>query len=276
MPFERANDPDAFRTFEHGGWEEVSAGYARHFTRLTSQTLPALLDAAGVAAGARVLDLCAGPGMVSRAALERGAQAVGLDFSAAAVAIAQRNVPGAEFRQGDAQDLPFADDSFDSVICAYGVMHVADPEQALAEMRRVLKRGGRAALSVWSTPRPDNGLGVVFGAVRRHGDPNVPLPHGPDFFQFSESAVLKAVLIRVGFADIRAQRVEQSWRMEDSAGLIAAIAEGTVRARALLRGQTLAARQAIEAAIERAMAQFRTPDGSYLVAMPALVGAGRK
>ncbi|WOS66101.1 class I SAM-dependent methyltransferase [Sinorhizobium fredii] len=78
---ESSRDPAVFREFEHTGWEAVSKGYEQHFARLTRQTVPALLDAARIAKGMRVLDVCTGPGMLARAAAERGAQVVGLDFS---------------------------------------------------------------------------------------------------------------------------------------------------------------------------------------------------
>jgi SAM-dependent methyltransferase len=196
MAIESSRNPGAFREFEHDGWETVSVGYERHFARLTIRTVPAILDAAHVAEGVRVLDVCTGPGMLAGAAVKRGAQVVALDFSGKLIEIARRNVPGAEFRQGDAQTLPFEADSFDSVVCGYGIIHVPEPQKALSEMRRVLKPGGCLAVSVWEAAKPGNGFGLLFGAIRKHGDLNVPLPHGPDFFQFSEPDKLKAAFKR--------------------------------------------------------------------------------
>ena len=85
----------------------------------------------------RVLDVCCGPGMISAAAARRGAQIVGLDFSAAAVDIARASVPAAEFHEGDAQNLPFDDSSFDAVVCGFGIIHLPDPQRGLAEMYRL-------------------------------------------------------------------------------------------------------------------------------------------
>ncbi len=79
--------------FEHDGWEAVSNGYVRHFGRLTSQTVPAALDAAGVTKETHLLDVCTGSGVLAGAALERGAQVVGLDFSDKLIQIAKRNLP---------------------------------------------------------------------------------------------------------------------------------------------------------------------------------------
>src|SRR5262245_47901336 len=167
MAIESSHDPGAFREFEHDGWETVSVGYERHFARLTTQTVPGILDAAHVAEGMRVLDVCTGPGMLAGTAVKRGAQVVALDFSGKLIEIAMRNAPGAEFRQGDAQALPFEADSFDSVVCGYGIIHVPEPQRALSEMRRVLKPGGFLAVSVWEAAKPGNGFGLLFGAIRK-------------------------------------------------------------------------------------------------------------
>jgi SAM-dependent methyltransferase len=276
MIIQKSEDPKGFTSFEHEGWQTVSAGYELHFERLTGQTAPATLDAAGVGPDMRVLDVCTGPGILATAVQERGATVVGLDFSDEFLALARRNVPGATFQRGDAQALPFDDDSFDAVVCGYGVIHVPDPEKALSEIARVLRPGGRAAVSVWAAPTPDNGFGVVYGALKAHGDMSVPVPHGPDFFQFSALESMTAALQGAGLSEVAVTPVPQDWQMNNPLDLVEALLEGAVRARALLRGQTDTARQAIDAAITEGMGRFGSTDGGYNVAMPAIVGSGAK
>ena len=276
MTIESSRDPDAFRDFEHTGWEAVSSGYVRHFVRLTAQSVPAILDAARVTMGVRLLDVCTGPGIVAGAALERGAEVVGLDFSGKQVEIAKRNVPGAEFKQGDAQALPFEDESFDAVVCGYGIIHLPTPEKALSEMHRVLRPGGYFAASVWEAPEPTNGFGVLFEAIKKHGDLTVPLPHGPDFFQFSEPGKFVAALEDTGFTDTTVETVEQTWELDDPLGIMAAILEGAVRTRGLLLAQTDDVRSAIATEVAKGTQHYRSSDGIYRVPMPALVGSGRK
>ena len=276
MAIELSKEPEAFQDFEHQGWQAVSGGYDQHFARLTGQSVPATLDAAGVAADSAVLDVCTGPGMLAAAALARGARVIGLDFSEQVIEVARHNVPDADFRQGDAQQLPFDDDHFDAVVCGYGVMHVPDPSKALGEMRRVVKTGGRIAISTWEAPLPENGFGLLFGALKTHGNLEVPLPHGPNFFQFSAPDRMTDALDALGLSDIALERVEQTWELSQAGDLVALVIEGTVRARALLLGQNPTARRAIESAVVAGMARYRTPAGGYRVAMPALVGSGRK
>ena len=186
MPIQVSNDPGAFRAFEHSGWNAASEEYERAVGPLTAQSADVTLDAAGVFSGCKVLDVCTGHGVLALAATKRGAKVCALDFAEAMIAAARRNVPAAECRQGDAQVLPYADNTFDAVVCGYGIIHLPEPDRALAEMRRVLHPGGRVAISVWERPSPNSGFGLVMGAIKAHGRIDVPLPHGPDFFQFGD------------------------------------------------------------------------------------------
>src|SRR5215470_2502040 len=100
-------DPHSFREFEHSGWEKVPQRYREAWGNLTAQAIEPLLDAADVKKNTKVIDIATGPGFVAAAAAKRGAMVVGVDFSAAMVAEAQRNYPEVEFREGDAEQLPF-------------------------------------------------------------------------------------------------------------------------------------------------------------------------
>src|SRR6516225_7973699 len=100
-------DPQAVRAFEHAGWQQAAAHYATTFARATRGFVDALLDAAGLGAGMRMLDLACGPGVVTGAAAGRRAQPVGLDFSQAMVELACAGHPGIRFEEGDAEALPF-------------------------------------------------------------------------------------------------------------------------------------------------------------------------
>lgn len=276
MNIESSNEPQEFTKFEHEGWETISRGYERHFAPLTSQSVSALLDAAEVGTGASVLDVCCGPGMISAAAVERGAKAVGIDFSSEAINIARSNVESAEFWEGDAQSLSFDDGSFDAVICGFGIIHIPDPKRALAEMHRVLRPGGRLSVSVWEAPGQDNGFGLLFGAIRTHADMEVPIPHGPDFFQFSDSTKLSNALRNTGFHDPSVHIVEQFWKLDAATGLITSIMEGAVRSRGLIMAQTNKVKKSIYKEVEDGMERYRSPDGTYRVPMPALIGSATK
>jgi SAM-dependent methyltransferase len=269
-------DTNAFAAFELEGWEDVCAGYEAHFGRLTRQSSNALLSAAEVTGDMRLLDVCCGPGMISAAAAVRGAQAIGLDFSAATVKLAASRVPEAGFRRGDAGNLPFDDGEFDAAVCGFGIIHLPDPHRGLREMKRVVRPGARIGVSVWVAPQKGNGFGLIYGAIKAHADMNVPMPEGPDFFQFSEPEKLERALAETGLTEARSTIVDQFWDFERADDMTRVIFEGMVRARGLVLAQTEPVRQAIVADIETGMDAFRRSEGGYRVPMPAIVGSARK
>ena len=276
MSIQVSSDPRAFRAFEHTGWNAVSEAYERAIGPLTAQSAEIMLDTAGVASGCNVLDVCTGHGVLALAATQRGAKVCALDFAEAMVAAAHRNVPTAECRQGDAQDLPYAENAFDAIVCGYGIIHLPEPDRALVEMRRVLRPGGRVAISVWERPSPNNGYGVLMGAIKAHGRLDVPLPHGPDFFQFGDMDNMKGALAQTGFIDVDAVTVPLTLRLERATSFMDTVLQGTVRAKALLLAQSDAALSAINAATAQAIDRLFRAEDSFRVPMPAIVGSGVK
>ena len=85
---------------------------------------------------------------------------LGLDAAVGMVAAARARYPEIEFRQGDAERLPFADASFDAVVAGFVVNHLPCPERALVEFARVLRPDGRVAVTVWDRPERMRLLGI--------------------------------------------------------------------------------------------------------------------
>lgn len=121
---------------------------------LFRQWAPKVADAARIQPGERVLDLACGTGVLAREVLSRVGAAghvVGLDLSPGMLDVAKRLTPEAEWREGSAGALPFADQAFDAVVSQFGLMFFTDREQALREMLRVLTPRGRLAVAVWNS-----------------------------------------------------------------------------------------------------------------------------
>lgn len=275
MAIEKSNNPGKFFDFERAGWSASIVGYDEGFGEVSRQTVAPTLDAVNLRGGMRLLDVCCGPGMLTQGAMQRGATAIGVDFPDV-IALARKRAPGVEFQAGDAQALQFADNSFDAVVCGYGVMHVPDPEEAMREMLRVVRPGGRVAITVWDSRTPNNGFGLVYGAVRAHGNMNVPLPHGADFFQFSTPEKMRAALEEIGFIGVAAKELHQAWHVKSPAQVFDAIRTGTVRARALLAAQSEAAMPAIRRWFDETVGAMGSPDKGYDVPLPAIIGSGAK
>lgn len=268
-------DPNAFREFEHRGWQGIPQLYHEAFGQLTTQSIEPLLDAAGVKNGARVIDIASGPGYVAAAAARRGATVIGVDFSAAMVAEAQGRNRGVEFREGDAEQLPLENGLFDAAVMNFGILHLARPDQALAEAYRVLCTGGRFAFTAWAKPDEAAGFGIVLRSIAAHGDPSVPLPEGPPFFRFSEPDECVRSLHAVGFVSPKAVTLPQIWRLPSVDSLFEFMKKSTVRTAGLLRAQKPEALEKISAAIRDELIKSQKNNALELP-MPAILASGTK
>jgi SAM-dependent methyltransferase len=265
----------AFGAFERRGWDVAANPYHQHFGALTQQSSEVLLDAAGVRAGSKVLDVATGAGYVAALARKRGADAIGLDFSPMQVELARRTYPGIEFQQGDAENLPFQADRFDAVVMAFCLLHLPNPERAVAEAFRVLKPGGRFAATVWAKPEANPAYAMMLGAIERHGV-KVDLPPGPPFFRFADAEEVARVLGAAGFVEPQTQVVPQYWRHASPDDLFAAFSEGTVRAAAMLRGQPEATLQKIRLAVRSEVLKLPRNGPVYVISAPASLSSARK
>jgi SAM-dependent methyltransferase len=125
---------------------------ALHVPALFEQWCRRVLDAAGVEAGHRVLDVACGTGVLAREAANRVGAAgfvAGVDPGPGMLAVAREIEPSVEWREGAAEALPYPDQFFDAVVSQFGLMFFSDRSQALREMQRVLRPGGRMAVAVW-------------------------------------------------------------------------------------------------------------------------------
>lgn len=265
----------AFRDFEHAGWESVVAEYASSFGGLTAQAVEPLLDSVGAGAGTRLLDVASGPGYAAAAAAKRGASVVGVDFSAPMVAEAKKRFPTLEFREGDAEALPFSDECFDAVVMNFGMLHLARPDQAMSEACRVLRAGGRFGFTVWAKPVETAGFGITLGAIPAHGDMNVPLPEGPPFFRFSEWDECVRSLLQAGFVDSRVKKIPQTWRLSSPDSLFEAMQTATVRTAGLLSRQTPPALERIRGMMANASRLYEK-NGVFELPMPAILASAVK
>jgi len=136
-----------------------------------AQWAPLLCDAAGIGPGQRALDVACGTGIVARTAAERGATAAGVDLNDAMLTVARRVRPDLDFRQGNADALPFADGSFDSVLCQMALMFFPDRSQALAEMARVAITEGTVAVAVPGALDTQAAFAPFVAMAARHAGP---------------------------------------------------------------------------------------------------------
>jgi ubiquinone/menaquinone biosynthesis C-methylase UbiE len=173
----------------------------------------ALLDITPVKAAERVLDLACGTGVVTRAVAPIAGAAghvTGLDLRPGMIAVAS-SMPApdgahVEWVEGDALALPFADRSFDVVLCQQGIQFFPDQPRAMREMRRVLAPGGRVGLAVWRALDQNEFFAAMTEVELRHltavGMTYEDLA-GP--FLFGDPEWLQALITDAGFGDVRVE-----------------------------------------------------------------------
>jgi SAM-dependent methyltransferase len=267
-------DPEAFRNFEHEGWNRLSLGYHSHWEHLTTQAIPQMLDGTDVAEGMDVLDVASGPGYVSGAAASRGAKTVGLDLSEKMTELAAQNYPNLTFEFGDAEALQFPDGSFDVVLINFGILHFPDADKALSEAHRVLKSRGRLGFTAWAGPE-GSAIGIAMAAIAKEGTLEVDLPAGTPMFRFADHDECERALGGIGFNDISSTDIMLTWRLPNPDALMESFRNATVRAGGLLGAQDPAVRPAIAAAMTEACKPFDKGDHTDLP-MPAVLTIGTK
>lgn len=235
---------DELRIHVRSMWSAVADRWARHADdadRRGAHLTDAMLRGADLRDGDDVLELACGPGGTGLAAAERvgpGGHVVLSDVVPEMAAIAgsrakDRGLTNVSTAVLDLEAIDAEDASFDVVLCREGLMFAVDPRHAAAEIRRVLRPGGRVAIAVWG-PRTDNPwLGIVFDAVTAVTGFPVPPPGVPGPFALDDRAQLGDILETAGFASIAIEEIatplrspsfEHWWsRTSALAGPIAAI-----------------------------------------------------
>lgn len=265
---------EAFAAAEREGWSDPErvAAYTALFAKGSDQIIPAIVEACRPGPGTKALDLCCGHGNLTEALSDAGAEVTGLDFSPAMLAAARARVPGAAFVEGDAQAMPFADGSFDVVVSNVGLGHVPDQPKAVAEIARVLKPGGVAALSSWSAPEDSPSFQVVFGALKAKADDLSAAPSAPDFHALARPETAEPLLGKAGFRDLRLKTVNVVWEFDRPEGFAEVFRRATVRAAMMVGSQSAQSQSAIWQAMTETVAdRFGDGSGRWRVPFPAVL-----
>jgi len=164
-----APDLAAIKTRQQAVWSTGNYAVVGITLQIVGENLCEALD---LRAGSRVLDVAAGNGNATLAAARRFCEVVSTDYVATLLASgrARADAEGlpVRFQEADAENLPFADASFDAVLSTFGVMFTPAQERAAAELARVCRPGGRIGLANWT---PEGFIGQLFRIIGRYAPP---------------------------------------------------------------------------------------------------------
>ena len=195
-------------------WRDSAQYWAKHNATIYAMFAPltqALIEHAAIGEGQSVLDVAGGPGepsltiaeAVGRTGIVTCTDAVAEMVETARAEAERRGITNVRFQQCSADDLPFADNSFDAVVCRLGVMLFPDPLAAIREMLRVTKPRGRLAFVVWHKSELNPFCYAVTNVMDQHVKSQPEDPDAPGAFRFAEPGKLANVLKETGAVDVK-------------------------------------------------------------------------
>lgn len=228
------------------GWSEVATGWAELWGSFAEPAQDALVAAAGIGPGTRVLDVGCGSGEFLSRLGAKGAEAVGADPAPLMVAAASVH---ADVVLADAENLPFDAGRFDVVTAVNALQFAADTRAALTEFARVLAPGGRIGVANWAEAAR-NDIDVIERAVAAAIDED-QLPDGP----LRAAGGLEEAMTDAALEVVASGIVEVPWHASGEAMLV----------RGILLGEDASTMAELHPVIVEAAAPFRTPEGGYVL-----------
>jgi SAM-dependent methyltransferase len=279
---------ETYREHAHRQWteDETVAAWRKWHAQIAAFTrgaTDAILEAAHLRPGMHVLDLASGVGDPALTAAERVAPSGRVTasdlgrgmFSLAEELARQRGITNLEFRQANAEALPFPDRSFDAVTCRFAIMLVPDAAKVLRESLRVLKPGGRAAFVAFGK-REQPWFTTTAGIVFKHAGAPPPDPDLPNLFMFGERDRLRRLIEGAGFADAREEVRTLRARWEGSAEKYwEQFTEVSAPFRPILAKLSPESRRAVMAESIAALSKFADGNG-LTIPLEIVVGSGTR
>jgi ubiquinone/menaquinone biosynthesis C-methylase UbiE len=256
-------------------WNLVARDYALEVVPQFEKYASDALRIANIRAGARVLDVAAGPGTLTLVAAKNAKSVEAIDFASDMIALLEQRAREAGLgnvnaRVGDGQALPYEAGSFDAVFSMFGLIFFPDRAQGLSEMKRVLAPGGVAVVSSWRPFSEAPLLAALMGALAEQ----LPdLPFGKSKAPMGEVDEVLSEMTAAGFRDVHAEAVAHSMEAPDMATFWGSM-ERTMAPVVLLRKKMGEAWAPVGARILASLSS-RFGSGPQSGVMPALLGIGR-
>jgi SAM-dependent methyltransferase len=215
-----------------------------------------ILSLAGVGPGKSILDIGCGAGGALALALQSGAEIAGLDASQSLIAIARERLPGARLEIGEMEDLPFSDGTFDIVTGINAFQFAEEIVRALAEARRVCRRGGTVMMVVWGE-RERCQLPTL---MSRTVAPLMPPGSGPPM-PLAEPGVIERLMESAGLRPTGSGTIDGSLAFGDRETTLRAFASAGI----VIRAERHSGTEKVRRAIAEALPEYTRPDGRIVL-----------
>lgn len=267
-------------------WEAAAPGWAkweRAFSAGLKGVTADLLDMAGVAAGARVLDIACGAGAQTLEAARRvgpDGAVVASDISAAMLEHVRRNAEAAgitniETREGAAESVARMDSQFDAAICRLGLMLFPKAGASLSAVRRALKPGARFSALVFSTPANNPFMAQPMDILLRHAGKQPPGADRPGIFALGGQGALETRLSDSGFVEVDTKTVRAPLDLPSAAAALEMIQQAFGAYRAVVAELGEKERAGAWAEVEARLRQFET-DAGFSCEFEFIIGSGAR
>ena len=279
-------DPDQFKADQRQEWDAVAIGWHKWwdtFERGAQHVSDPLVELAEIAPGQRVLDVATGigePACTAARMVGAGGRVVATDQAPQMLAIARERADALglvnmELREMDAEVLDFPENSFDAILCRWGLMFLPNLATALSGMQRLLSPGGRLAAAVWSVPPKVPMISLPMGVLQQMLELSPPPAEAPSPFKLGDVGALEQALSEAGLTDVRSEPVTVTMDWPSSEEYIAFLRD-VAPVSSILAPQPAEKQAQAWQAIQEAAQHYATADGAIRIPNEAICVVGRR
>lgn len=278
-------DPLKYKESTRQQWQRVAEAWNRWSPTLERWWAPvteAMLEMARIGPGSRALDVAGGsgePALTAAARIGPTGYVLSTDISSNLVRLALENASAQgldaerfEARVMDGEHLDLPDASFDAVLSRLGLIYFPDRQQALLEIRRVLKPGGRVVLASFTTPQANPFFSIPMSIIRRRAQLPLPPPGGPGPFSLGSRELIEDAYQQAGFRDVQTRIIHAPLRLADAAECVRFEQESYGALQEMLAGVSEAERAATWQEVRQELMKLEGP-GGFESPCELLVGA---
>ena len=281
-------DPSDFKAQQRDQWSAVAQGWRRRwpvFERGAQSLSDRMLDLARVERDQRVLDVATGIGEPAMTAARRvgpGGSVLAIDQAPQMLAVARERLQASglhnvELVEADAEAVTLPPDSFDAIVCRWGLTFFRDPAATLARLRASVVPGGWLAAAVWGPPQQVPVIGLSFAVLSRDGGAPPPPPSGSgNPFALSEPAELERVVRAAGYEDVQSEPSTVSFEYATVDELVGHLRDVSAPLQAIMGAQPPERQAELWGKLAAAASAYAGPDGVVRLPNACLIVAGRR